>query len=115
MYCHVGITKEIKEKKKKDVDFEEQVLRLCPVLDDIDINAVSIEPTGYLWGKGKDREYHTGITVEFKTCVPDDELITFYLNMGALVHAINLEFAGAKAVITINGATISYFPGSHSE
>lgn len=115
MNHYIGITKEIKEKKRKNEDFEETAQRLNSILDDLDMNAVTVEPTGYIWGKGKERGYHSGIKISYAIDCEGFPSYPDLLKLGALFYGVNKEFAGAKAMITIDGVTIPFYPGSHSE
>lgn len=119
---YVSIIKETKEKKsklgKKDAgDFKTIAERLIPILDEFSIDPVTIEPTGFIWGQGDNthKEYRPGLKLEFYYTLKENEgIMEAYLKLGAMTYQINREYPGAKAIITINGVKVPFYPGSHT-
>jgi hypothetical protein len=105
---YIGITKEVKEKYK---DFNDIMERIYPILDDIGHNAISIKETYYIWGKGENRDTHRGFEIEYVDNTNDDDIGMDFLKLGAFVYAINKEFKGAKAVLTIDNKTFPVYFG----
>ena len=106
MSTHIGITKEVRE----DASFDNIMKRMFPILDDLEHNAISIKPTNYIWGKGEGRDIHKGFEISYS----EDHIEYDAFKIGALVYAINKEFKGAKAVLTIDGDSMPIWYGAEN-
>jgi hypothetical protein len=109
---YAGITKEVNE----DISFEMIQKRLYPIFDSIGHDAVTIKETHYIWGKGSGRTTHHGFEIEYKDNSEQlqDDWMMKLLKLGAFVYAINKEFKGAKAVLTINDKTFPVYYGAEN-